>query len=172
MPEPDAQGGRPEGGDMSRRNQMLISAALLVACAVPASSAMADQVVQSPDARDAAEHRGLYEVDRAQQSLSRNYGSPDAADAANHRGLYELSRGPYALDREYGSPDAADAARDLPAVRIPAPTVEVREPSGGFDWGDAGIGAAGMLALLSLAAGSALLVSTRRRRRGFQAVTH
>ena len=36
----------------------------------------------------------------------------------------------------------------------------------GFDWGDAGIGAAGMLALFSIAAGSALMLTGRKRRRG------
>lgn len=121
---------------MLRHNRILATAALMAACAVPASSAAADPVPQPPDARDAAQHRGLYELD---------------------------GRG-YLLERDYGSPDAADAGRDLPA----APTVEISEPSGGFDWGDAGIGAAGMLALLSIAAGSVLLVSNRKRRRGFQ----
>jgi len=38
--------------------------------------------------------------------------------------------------------------------------------SGGFDWGDAGIGAAGMLAIFSIAAGSALLLTGRKRRHG------
>jgi hypothetical protein len=52
----------------------------------------------------------------------------------------------------------------------PGPVIEVREvPSGGFSWSDAAIGAAGMLALSSLVAGSTLLVTTRRRRRGFHA---
>ncbi|HZN88868.1 MAG TPA: hypothetical protein VFB44_07825 [Thermoleophilaceae bacterium] len=41
---------------------------------------------------------------------------------------------------------------------------QVPEASPGFDWGDAGIGAAGMLALFSMAAGSALLVTGHRRR--------
>ena len=35
---------------------------------------------------------------------------------------------------------------------------------GGFDWGDAGIGAAGMFGLFAIAAGSALLLLTIRRR--------
>jgi uncharacterized iron-regulated membrane protein len=38
--------------------------------------------------------------------------------------------------------------------------------SGGFDWGDAGIGAAGMLAIFSIAAGSALMLTGRKRRHG------
>jgi hypothetical protein len=157
---------------MLRGNQLISTAALALACSLPASAAVAQQDLRSPDTRDAAQHRGVYEADRGPQSLGRDYGSPDAADAAKQRGLYELDRGPYVLDREYGSPDAADAARDLPPVQIPTPTVLVSEPSSGFDWGDAGIGAAGMLALLSLTAGSALLVSARRRRRGLHAVTH
>jgi hypothetical protein len=40
--------------------------------------------------------------------------------------------------------------------------VEVQAPSGGFHWGDAGIGAAGMLALFSIAGGAALLIAGRR----------
>jgi hypothetical protein len=99
--------------------------------------------------------------------------SPDAVDAAEHRGLYEPEQGPFALNRDYGSPDAADAARDLPPVHIPAPVVTVtRSPSGGFDWGDAGIGAAGMLGLFSIAAGTALVVTGRRRRGTPRTATH
>ena len=71
----------------------------------------------------------------------------------------------YVLNRDYGSPDAADAARNLPPVQIPV--VEARDvPSSGFDWGDAGIGAAGMLALFSIAGGAALLLTVRRRGHG------
>ena len=43
--------------------------------------------------------------------------------------------------------------------------------SGGFDWTDAGIGAAGMLALFSIAAGSALVLTGRRHRRGVGVAT-
>ena len=87
--------------------------------------------------------------------------SPDARDAAEHRGLYSLDETPL---QDLRSPDARDAARDLPSGGVS--TVTVRTPAeamGGFDWGDAGIGAAGMLALMSVAAGSILLVSGRRR---------
>ena len=62
------------------------------------------------------------------------------------------------------SPDAVDAARDLPPVQTAV--LEPRDASGGFDWGDAGIGAAGMLAIFSIAAGSALLLTGRKRRHG------
>jgi hypothetical protein len=71
------------------------------------------------------------------------------------------------------SPDARDAARDLPRVVVSPPLVEVREaPSGGFDWGDAAIGAAGTLGLFSIAAGSALLVTGRRRRGALRTAAH
>jgi hypothetical protein len=50
--------------------------------------------------------------------------------------------------------------------------VEIRQaPGNGFDWGDAGIGAAGMFALFSIAAGVALTVGSRRRR-GFGMPAH
>ena len=93
--------------------------------------------------------------------------SPDAVDAAAHRGIYatETQRGPYALNRDYGSPDAADAARDLPPVQAPV-VAATSNPSGGFDWGDAGIGAAGMVGLFSIAGACALLLSGRRRGHG------
>jgi hypothetical protein len=57
-------------------------------------------------------------------------------------------------------------------ITAASPVVEVRGPSGGFDWADAGIGAAGMLALMSIAAGSALMLTGRRRRRQVRVATH
>jgi glucose/arabinose dehydrogenase len=67
---------------------------------------------------------------------------------------------------------AASAAEEYNDLRSPdgTTTVPVRvvkvQADAGFDWGDAGIGAAGMLALFSIAAGSALLLTSRRRRHG------
>jgi hypothetical protein len=153
---------------MIRRRHILTTAALLAVCATPASAATYEDL-RSPDAVDAAAHRGLYETDKGPQVLNREYGSPDAADAAAHRGLYETDKGPYTLNREYGSPDAVDAARDLPPAQIPAPVVEVKgSPASGFDWGDAGIGAAGILGLFSIAAGVGLLLTARKRRQGLR----
>ena len=48
----------------------------------------------------------------------------------------------------------------------PATVVRVSPGSGGFDWGDAGIGAAGGFALSMVGLGSALAVSQRRTRHG------
>ena len=42
------------------------------------------------------------------------------------------------------------------------PIVRVTVPASGFDWGDAGIGAAGGLAITMLGVGGALVVSQRR----------
>lgn len=47
----------------------------------------------------------------------------------------------------------------------PTPIVRVIAPHAGFDWADAGIGAAGGLALSLLAIGAALVLSTHRRTR-------
>lgn len=143
-----------------RSSHLITTVALVAACTAPAS-AVAFQDLRSPDARDAAT--------AAQTPTGQDLRSPDAADAAAHRGVYELDRGPYVLNRDFGSPDATDVARGVTPAQVPAPVVEVRRvPSGGFDWGDAGIGAAGMLALFSIAAGSALMVMARRRRGGLR----
>jgi hypothetical protein len=183
---------------MPRRNHILTTAALLAVCATPASAAtyedlrsagagevppppssiaaQADdgyQDLRSADAKDAALRGSRASFGPSEPSTTgQDLRPPDAKDAAQHRGLYEVER-PYVLDRGFGSPDAADAARDLPPVQIPAPVVEVRDvPSSGFDWGDAGIGAAGMLGLFSIAAGSALILTARKRRQGVQVATH
>ena len=50
-------------------------------------------------------------------------------------------------------------------VGAPAAIVRVGTPSSGFDWGDAGIGAAGGFALSMLALGLVLVVSQHRARR-------
>ena len=127
---------------------------------VPPSSQGQD--LRSPDAVDAAQHRGMY-APKADTSPvgGQDLRSPDAVDAAQHRGIYEQKPDSYALNRDYGSPDAADAARDLPPVQIPV--VEPRDVSG-FDWGDASIGAAGMVGLFGIAGASALLLTGRKRR--------
>jgi hypothetical protein len=157
---------------MLRLSHILTTAALVAVSAAPASAATFEQL-HSSDRTDGASqaatdpgYRSSYQpVPPSKTGHGQDLRSPDAVDAAQHRGIYAKDRGPYVLNRDYGSPDAADAARDLPPVQIPA--VEVHQvPSGGFDWGDAGIGAAGMLGLFSIAAASALLLTGRRRRQG------
>ena len=175
---------------MLRRSHILTTAALLAVCATPASAAMSEdlqsdgaasgeyQDLRSPDTVDAAEHRGLHAADSGQYALNRDYGSPDAADAA--RDLPSVTAGTHAGPGPYtdserklvASPEVQGMVRGAIREIRQAPTViAVGDPSAGFDWGDAGIGAAGMLALFSAAAGAALLLSGRRRRRGVGVAT-
>jgi hypothetical protein len=65
---------------------------------------------------------------------------------------------------------AASAAEEYENLRSPdATTVPVRvvkvRADGGFDWGDAGIGASGLLALAAIGAGAALATGHRPRAR-------
>jgi hypothetical protein len=56
-----------------------------------------------------------------------------------------------------------DNLRAPDATSVPVPVVKVRA-DGGFDWGDAGIGATGMLALAAIGAGAAVATGHRRGR--------
>jgi hypothetical protein len=58
-------------------------------------------------------------------------------------------------------PDSAGASYTIPQT----PVVRIITPASGFDWGDAGIGAAGGLALAMLGFGVGLVISHHRPRR-------
>jgi hypothetical protein len=135
---PVASGGWPEKeANMSRRISILTLTAVLAACALPGyAGAQGAQDLRSPDARDAAEHMGIYDLD-------------------------------VTPTQDLRSPDARDAARDAQPFSTPAtpPVADVAPATESFDWGDAGIGAAVMLALLAIGAGSLLLLAGPRRRR-------
>ena len=70
--------------------------------------------------------------------------------------------------QDYRSADARDAAEgrgtfnspDVTVVRVAQPSTS---PSDGLDWGDAGIGAGGLLGLILLGTGGALLVVHRKQ---------
>jgi hypothetical protein len=69
-----------------------------------------------------------------------------------------------------GAPTAASARLDLNPQRTlttpsPRPAVQIVRVSapGGFDWGDAAIGAAGVLGLSMLAVGGGVVITARRR---------
>ncbi len=66
----------------------------------------------------------------------------------------------------YGPTDAylANQGIDLGTVRAPAAT-PAATPSEGFDWGDAGIGAAAVLAIAAITGGVALEYGRRHRPR-------
>ena len=58
-------------------------------------------------------------------------------------------------------PDPSGASYAIPQT----PVVRITTPASGFDWGDAGIGAAGGLALALLGVGGGLVISHQRPRR-------
>jgi hypothetical protein len=91
----------------------------------------------------------------AQQDLR----SPDARDAS------PVSRAPI-VAADLRSPDAVDAATGNPGLRSYRPPIVVEmRSSSGFDWGDAGIGAGGMLGLVAIAGGATFAVIRRRQGR-------
>jgi hypothetical protein len=176
-----------------RRTQLIITTAVLVAaCAVPATAAAHyGQDLRSPDTRDAAAAAAgqpgeyMYSSDPASAQarvqghapdtqVAQDLRSPDARDAVSTPDTQvtqdlrspdarDAGRPPVEVAQDLRSPDARDAGR--PPVQVATPVVEIPEATGnGFDWGDAGIGAVGMLALFSIAGGVALMVGSRRRR--------
>ena len=85
---------------------------------------------------------------------------PSAAGAVTHHAIEST---------DLRSADAKDAAvnQSLQAYRTPT-IIEVASPtpsSSAFDWGDAGIGAGGTLAVIAIAVGGTVLVTRRRSAR-------
>jgi hypothetical protein len=113
----------------------LVIAAVVGACAFAVPTASALQDLVSPDARDA----GPVTHNPIESTDLR---SADAQDAAANPRL-----------RSYRTPTI---------IEVTSPTAP---SSSGFDWGDAGIGAAGTLAVIAIAAGGTVLVIRRRSAR-------
>ena len=59
------------------------------------------------------------------------------------------------------SPDTVDLATGRGGAG--QPVVSIVSPQGGFDWGDAGIGAGGAVAVILLGVGAVLMTAHRRR---------
>ncbi len=119
---------------MLKLHRYVSTAVLVTAALVPATAAA--QEFASPDARDRAEAAAVVQDLR----------SPDARDSAAP---------PLTAVQDLRSPDARDSALGTPAALAvaapaPAPAPATASSTGGFDWGDAGIGAAGLLALVLL----------------------
>jgi hypothetical protein len=98
------------------------------------TSAAPRQDLRSPDARNAARS-----ADTRQGQPRQDLRSPDTRDRAEGRGTF--------------------SAPDVTVVKV----VDPAPPSGGIDWGDAGIGAGGMLGLILLALGGSLALIHRRQ---------
>jgi hypothetical protein len=73
-----------------------------------------------------------------------------------------VAQQPSASSNDLRSPDAIAAAADPRTRTYASPEVVKLSSDSGFDWGDAGIGAGGALAVVALAGGGLLLVSRRR----------
>jgi hypothetical protein len=100
-----------------------------------------------------------------------------AAAALPSRGSYPgRTAAPSApAGQAYAAPtwEARDAGWEPSQRRASESTVEIREsPSAGLDWGDAGIGAAAIVALLSTAGGLTWRAAGRRRRRDVEVAAH
>jgi hypothetical protein len=113
--------------------------------AAPQVAASAPQDLRSPDARDA----GLAREASPPQDLRSGH-------ASCFRGCFLRSPDTRAADRG-PAVAAAESARVAPDASRPS-------VSDGFEWGDAGIGAAATLALVGVAGGTLLLVGRRRHR--------
>ena len=121
---------------MSHRLLTHTAAVGLAVAAVAAPVAVAQQDLRSPDAVDAASAV----TQRAHNQQTQDLRSPDARDTAAGRGTFTAPR--------------------VTVVKVAQPS---QTTGGGFDWGDAGIGAGGVLALVLIAVGGALMVTHRRR---------
>jgi hypothetical protein len=88
-------------------------------------------------------------------------GAPTAAATVSGTTPTTTSNQP--LASVYDRPDKSIIRVTTPAS-APQAVVRIQTPPNGFDWGDAGIGAAGGLALAMIGVGGALVVSQRRPR--------
>jgi hypothetical protein len=125
----------------------------LAITALGASSAAAVPAdLRTPDAVDAGQPAVV-------QSTPTDVRTPDAKDAANPATT---------AGRDIRTPDAIDSAQGRGTFNAPEVTVvKVTEPplATGFDWGDAGIGAGGLLGLVLIALGGMLTITHRRHGR-------
>ncbi len=105
--------------------------------------------------------------------------TPGAAGNADSRELHALAQERYyssyapATDhpaQDLRTPDARDAAAGRGTFNAPdVAVVKLTEPApnladGGFDWGDAGIGAGSLLGAIAVGLGGAMTIVHRRRR--------
>lgn len=132
---------------MLRIHRFTTTAAIAIALCAAAPAVAHTQDLRSPDAVAAGDPKAPQVQD---------YRAPDAVNPV------EPATDLRSPDNRFGQPTGGPA----PArVRI----VEV--PSSGFGWGDAGIGAAAMLAVVMLGVGIAMVGMHLRRTRRFTATT-
>ena len=120
--------------------------AALSACAVAAPTAFASTGYPLPDTSKAVVLTGQ----------DNHIAPPDTSKAV------VVTQQPSSSSNDLRSPDAKAAAADPRTQTYATPTVLKVGSDSGFDWGDAGIGAGGALAVVALAGGGLVLVSRRR----------
>jgi hypothetical protein len=132
----------------SRLTRITAVTVALAAGAAPAAYGQ-PQDLRGPDARDAAQHRGIYKpmAPEDQPQPAQDLRNPDTVDYADGRGTYN--------------------APDVIVVEAPAPPAE--PTATGVDWEDVGIGAGGLLGASLIALGGALLIVQRRGARAHTA---
>jgi hypothetical protein len=134
---------------MSLHRLTAVAALSLALGALASPGAYAQQDLRNPDNRDATEP--------SNGSLNPQTGTPAAGPQASGDGS-----GGYQDLRNPDNRDGADSGGASPEVTLVEVPVASPSADGGLDWGDAGIGAGGMLGLTLLAAGGALAITHRR----------
>jgi hypothetical protein len=123
-----------------------VTTVLVASMAIPATAAAQGQDLRNPDRQAPA----------AQQTQDIRNADRRAPEAPAQ--LQDLRN----ADRR------APGAGDITPVHVPAVTA-IESPAEGFDWGDAGIGAVGAVALLSMLVGLTFAATQRRRGSGVPA---
>jgi hypothetical protein len=153
----------------------------LALAALAAPTAAAQQDLRSPDTRDAAEGYAPpppSSIAAPAGSAYQDLRSPDTRDAAEGYAPSPPSAIVSSPAQDLRSPDTRDAAAgrgtfnspDVTVVKVPEPA-PASSAGGGLDWGDAGIGAGGLLGVILLAFGGTLAVMHRRQRVAGRAAT-
>jgi len=126
---------------MLRIHRFSTTAAVAIALCAAAPAAAQTQDLRSPDSVAAGEPKA---------PQSQDYRAPDAVNPV------EPTTDLRSPDNRLGQPTGGP---------VPARVRIVEIPSSGFRWGDAGIGAAGMLAIVMLGVGVAMTAAHHRRGR-------
>jgi hypothetical protein len=144
---------------MRRFTQIIVMAGLTTAALTGNATA---QDFRSPDARVTTPvTRPTIDLRSPDAKVSERPGATLSSDVARSNALRDLR-----------SPDARSG--DRVTTYTPGATASPRVisvPANGFQWGDAGIGAAAMLGLIALCGGMLLVVSSYRRGRRLSRTT-
>jgi hypothetical protein len=129
----------------------VVLALALAAAGAPAASARP----VGPDAATAANG----------QSSTAVRPNPDQQTATGATANRTSAGGYSRQDKSIMASASPSTSARIAQASAPPPVVRLHAPAGGFDWGDAGIGAAGGLALSMIGVGGALAISQNRARR-------